>query len=120
MANPTQLFRRNTKWRSSMIRSLATDVIIYGRIETNLARAKDLRKEVDRLITYAKKNTLASRRRAATILRDVKTKDGVPALKYLFDTLATKYQNRAGGYTRIIKIAPRQGDNTKMAILELV
>lgn len=120
MANPTQLFRRNTKWRTSMMRSLATDVLVYGKIQTNLTRAKDLRKLVDRLITCAKKNTLASRRRAASVLRDVKTKDGVPALKYLFDTLGPKYKDRNGGYTRIIKIPARLGDNTKMAVIELV
>ncbi|PAK21682.1 50S ribosomal protein L17 [Mycoplasmopsis agassizii] len=120
MANPTQLFRRNTKWRTSMMRSLATDVLVYGKIETNLTRAKELRKWVDRLITFSKDNTLASRRRAASVLRDVYTKDNVPVLKYLFDTLGPKYKDRNGGYTRIIKIAPRLGDNTKMAVIELV
>ncbi|OYD27167.1 LSU ribosomal protein L17P [Mycoplasma testudineum] len=120
MANPTQLYRRNTKWRTGVMRSLATDVIVHGKIQTNLARAKQLRKIVDKLITLAKKNTLASRRQAAAVLRRVKTKNDVEALKYLFDTIGPKYKDRNGGYTRIIKMASRQGDNTKMAIIALV
>lgn len=120
MANPHQLFRRNATWRKQVMRSLATDVIVYGRITTTETRAKELRKHVDKLITKAKKNTLASRRDAAKYLRDVKTKDGVPALKHLFDTLGPKYKDRNGGYTRIIKLPARQGDATKMAIISLV
>lgn len=103
-----------------MFRSLATTVIVNGYIKTNLQRAKVLRGKVEKLITMGKKGTLASRRSAAKILRPVKTKEGVEALKYLFDELAKKYEKRMGGYTRIVKIPPRRGDNTKMAIVELV
>ncbi|UVD81803.1 50S ribosomal protein L17 [Mycoplasma iguanae] len=120
MANPTQLFRRNTTWKKHVIRSLATDVIVFGRITTTEVRAKEIRRHVDKLITKAKKDTLASRRAAVAFLRPITTKEGVPALKHLFETIGPKYKDRKGGYTRIIKLAPRQGDNSKMAILELV
>ncbi|UWD34316.1 50S ribosomal protein L17 [Mesomycoplasma molare] len=120
MANPTQLFRRNSTWRKHVLRSLSTDVIVHGRITTTEARAKELRKHVDKLITRAKTNTLASRRLAASFLRDVKTKDGKSALSYLFDVVGPKYKDRNGGYTRIIKLPARLGDNSKMAIIELV
>ena len=120
MANPHQLFRRNTSWRQGVIRSLVTDVIIHGRITTTQTRAKEVRKHVEKMITKGKMNTLASRRAAASYLRPVTTKDGVKADKYLFDTIAPKYKDRKGGYTRIIKLPARQGDSTKMAIVELV
>ncbi len=120
MANPHQLFRRNATWRKQIARSLATDVLVHGRITTTETRAKEVRRHVEKMITKGKINTLASRRSAAAFLRDVKTKDGVPALKHLFETLAPRYKDRQGGYTRIIKLPARQGDATKMAILELV
>lgn len=120
MANPHQLFRRNATWRRGVVRSLATDVIIYGRITTTETKAKEVRRHVEKMITKGKKATLASRREAAAFLRPVSTKDGIKADKYLFDTVAPKYKDRNGGYTRIIKLPARQGDSTKMAILELV
>lgn len=120
MANPHQLFRRNTSWRKRIIRSLATDVLVYGRITTTEIRAKEVRRFVDKMITKGKKGTLAARREAVSFLRPVTTKDGTKIDKYLFDVLVTKYKNRNGGYTRIIKLPARQGDSTKMAILELV
>ncbi|WKX02296.1 50S ribosomal protein L17 [Candidatus Mycoplasma mahonii] len=120
MANPTQLFKRNATWRKGVKRTLVTDVIIHGKITTTETRAKEISKHVDKLITKAKKNTLASRRKAESILRKVETKEGIPAGKYLFETLGPKYKDRNGGYTRIIKAPARRGDNTKMAVLELV
>lgn len=120
MANPHQLFRRNSTWRKGIYRSLSTDVIIYGRITTTLSRAKEVRRHVDKLITKGKNGSLAARRQAAAFLRPVFTKDHLRADKYLFDVVAPKYKNRNGGYTRIIKLPVRQGDATAMAILELV
>ncbi|MGL5357717.1 MAG: 50S ribosomal protein L17 [Metamycoplasmataceae bacterium] len=120
MANPHQLFRRNATWRKQVMRSLATDVLLYGKITTTEVRAKEVRRFVEKMITKAKKNTLSSRREAAAFLRPVTTKDGTPVLKYLFDTVGPKYKDRNGGYTRIIKLPARQGDATKMAILSLV
>lgn len=120
MANPHQLFRRNTSWRKGVIRTLATDVILHGRITTTETRAKEVCRFVEKMITKGKQGTLASRRQVQAFLRPVVTKDNVTIDKYLFDTLAPKYKDRKGGYTRIIKLPARQGDATKMAILELV
>ena len=120
MANPTQIFRRNATWRKKVMRSLATDVILHGKITTTETRAKKLRKYVDQLITKAKKGDLSSRRRAESFLRNVKTKDGKDVGRYLFESLGPKYKDRNGGYTRIIKAPARRGDSTKMAIIELV
>lgn len=120
MANPTQLFRRNSTWRKGVMRTLATDVIVHGKIETTEVRAKEVRRHVEKLITKAKKGTLASRRKAEAFLRPVTMKDGTTVGKYLFDKVAPKYKDRNGGYTRIIKSPSRRGDNTPMAIIELV
>ena len=120
MANPTQLFRRNTSWRKGVTRTLVTDVIVHGKITTTATRAKEIKRHTEKMITLAKKGTLASRRKAEAFLRKIETKDGVPAGKYLFETLGPKYKDRNGGYTRIIKAPARRGDNTGMAVLELV
>ena len=84
MANPHQLFRRNTSWRKGVIRSLTTDVILYGRITTTETRAKEVRRFVEKMITKGKKGTLASRREVVSFLRPVKTKNNVSIDKYLF------------------------------------
>ena len=120
MANPTQLYRRNSTWKKSVLRNLVTDVIIHGKIETTEARAKEVKRHVEKMITKGKKGTLASRRNAEKFLRPITTSKGVPVGKYLFDTLAPKYKDRNGGYTRLIKTPTRRGDDTKMAIIELV
>lgn len=120
MANPVQLFRRDSSWKRQVMRSLATDIIVHGRITTTEARAKMLRTYVDKLITQGKKNTLASRRKAASFLRNIQAENETTALQYLFSSVAPKYKDRNGGYTRIIKLPNRQGDNSKMAIIELV
>ena len=120
MANPTQLFRRNSSWRRGVMRSLATDVIVYGKITTTEARAKVLRSKVDKLITLSKKNNLAAKRQAMKYLRNVSLPNGQSALQHLFNTLGPKYKNRNGGYTRVVKLPPRRGDNAKVAIIQLV
>lgn len=120
MANPKQLFRRNTTWRTNVMRSLTTDVLRYGRITTTLPRAKELRRHVEKMITKAKHNTLASRRQAAAFLRNVNVSEKETILQYLFAKIGPKYANTNGGYTRIIKLPRRLGDNTRMAIIELV
>lgn len=118
--NPTQIFKRNSKWRRGLVRNQATMIIANGFIRTNITRAKKLRSVVERLITLAKDGSLASRRRAASFLRTIKTKNGEEVLKHLFDNLGPRFKNRNGGYTRIIKLNPRRGDSVKMAILEFV
>lgn len=117
--NPTQVFKRDATWRKSVLRNLVTDVLVHGHVETTEARAKEVRRHVEKLITKGKKGTLAARRNAEKLLRPV-SKDGMEIGKYLFDVLAPKYKDRKGGYTRIVKSPSRQGDNTKMAIIELI
>ncbi|KAB8330297.1 50S ribosomal protein L17 [Scytonema tolypothrichoides VB-61278] len=100
--------------RRALLRSLTTELIRHGRITTTLARAKVLRSEVDKMITLAKEGSLAARRQALGYIYD---KQLVHAL---FEQVPTRYGNRQGGYTRILHTVPRRGDNSKMAIIELV
>lgn len=100
--------------RKALLRSLATEIIRHGQITTTQARAKAVRSEVDKMITLAKENTLASKRRAMGYLYDKK-------LVYdLFKQVQERYSNRSGGYTRVVRTKPRRGDNAPMAIIELV
>lgn len=100
--------------RRALLRALTTELIRHGRITTTLARAKVLRSEVDKMITLAKEGSLAARRQALGYIYD---KQLVHAL---FEQVPTRYGNRQGGYTRILHTVPRRGDNSKMAIIELV
>lgn len=113
-------FGRTSDNRKALLRGLATEVILRGKIETTESKAKELRKVVDGLITIAKKNDLASRRQAAAYLRDVKNKDGKTAVQVLFDEVAPKYADRKGGYTRVTKTGIRRGDCAPLATIELV
>ena len=105
----------DSKHRRSMLANLTKDVIMNGKIVTTETRAKEVRKFVDKMISYAKKGDLISRRKALAFLQN----DTV-AVKKLFDELAPKYATRNGGYTRILKLDERVGDNALMAIIELV
>ena len=105
----------DTKHRRSMLANLTKEVIMNGRIITTDTRAKEVRKFVDKMITYGKKGDLVSRRSALAFLQN----DTV-AVKKVFDELAPKYATRNGGYTRILKVDERRGDNALMAIIELV
>ncbi|EIA21514.1 50S ribosomal protein L17 [Listeria fleischmannii 1991] len=127
---------RTSSQRKALLRDLATDLIVHERIETTEARAKEIRKVVEKLITSGKKGDLHARRQAAAFVRhevaDVKqvdvTKNGetvkknqaVYALQKLFDDVAPRYADRQGGYTRIYKKGPRRGDGAPMVIIELV
>ena len=114
-------FGRTADHRKAMLRNLATSVILYGKVETTEAKAKDMRSVVDHLITLGKKGDLASRRRAAAYLQNVvDAKTGETVLKKLFDEVAPKYATRNGGYTRVIKTGTRRGDAAPVAIIELV
>jgi large subunit ribosomal protein L17 len=97
-----------------MLANLATALFEHGRITTTEAKAKRVRPLAERLITFAKRGDLASRRRVMTVIRD----KGV--VHTLFTDIAPQYDNRQGGYTRITKIGPRKGDNAPMAVIELV
>lgn len=97
-----------------MLRNLVTDLFREGRIQTTDCRAKEARREAEKLITLAKRGDLHARRQALAFIFDesVVTK--------LFDEIAPKYEDRNGGYTRILKLGPRQGDNAEVVFLELV
>ena len=100
--------------RKSMLRNLVTDLFREERISTTVHRAKEARKEAEKLITLAKRGDLHARRQVLAYLydEDVVTK--------LFDEIAPKYAERNGGYTRVLKLGSRQGDNAEVAFLELV
>jgi large subunit ribosomal protein L17 len=97
-----------------MLANLATALFRHGKITTTETKAKRLRPLAEQLITKAKRGDLHARRRVLTVVRD---KDVVYSL---FDDIAPRMANRAGGYTRIVKIGPRKGDNAPMAVIELV
>jgi len=108
--------------RKAMLRDLATDLIINERITTTETRAKELRRTVEKLITLGKRGDLHARRQAAAVVRNkvANAETGQDALQKLFADVAPRYADRNGGYTRIIKTAPRRGDSAKMAVIELV
>jgi len=106
--------KRPVDSRNSLLRNLCTSVIETERVVTTVPKAKAVRPLVEKMITLAKKDTLASRRQAATVLR-------TPAsVKKLFDTLGTRFGQRSGGYTRITRLGPRKGDGAELGMIELV
>ena len=107
-------FNRDTDSRKALMRNLCTSLLESGRITTTEAKAKELRRWVDRLITEAKDDDLAARRRVA---REI-SKDEVA--DKLFSNLMPRLRQRPGGYTRIIRKGPRLGDAAPMVIIELV
>ena len=106
---------RDSKKRRSILAGLTKTVILNGSVVTTEARAKEVRKFVDKLITYGKRGTLVSRRKALAFVHN----DNEVVSK-VFNELAKKYQDRNGGYTRIIKITERIGDDALQVRLELV
>lgn len=106
---------RDNKHRRSMLANQVKDVIKNERITTTETRAKEVRKFVDKMITYGKNGSLVSRRQALAFLQN-----DTEAVKKVFDELAPRYKERNGGYTRILKTEERRGDNALMVILELV
>lgn len=105
---------RTASHRQAMLSNLASSLIVHKRISTTLAKAKELRKYVEPLITKSKDNTTSSRRTVFSYLQDKNS------VTILFDEVAAKVANRPGGYTRILKTGNRLGDNAEMAIIELV
>jgi large subunit ribosomal protein L17 len=97
-----------------MLANLATSLFKHGKITTTEAKARKLRPYAERLVTFAKRGDLSSRRRAIAKMTDVDVAHS------LFEDVAQRYTNRNGGYTRIVKIGPRKGDNAPMAVIELV
>ena len=105
---------RTSDHRKAMLRAMVTYLLENGQIETTVTRAKEVRSMAEKMITIAKTNDLHSKRQALAYI----TKEDV--VKKLFDDIAPKYADRNGGYTRVLKIGPRRGDNAEMAIIELV
>lgn len=116
----SRLGRTTSAQRKALIRDLVTALIINEQIETTEARAKELKRVADKMITLGKKGTLAARRRAAQTVRPVDAKEGQTVLQKLFDELAPRFNDRNGGYTRIYKTMSRLGDNAPMALVEFV
>lgn len=119
---------RTSSQRKAMLRDLTSDLIINERIVTTEARAKEVRKTTEKMITLGKKGDLAARRRAAAFVRNevasVKEEEDAiiveSALQKLFGDIAPRYTERQGGYTRILKTENRRGDGAPMVIIELV
>ena len=105
---------RTTAHRTAMFANMSASLIKHEQIVTTLPKAKELRPIVEKLVTLGKKGGLSMRRQAISEMRD---KDQV---RKLFDTLASRYKDRQGGYTRIIKAGFRYGDNAPMAVIEFV
>ena len=105
---------RTSEHRLALMRNMSTSLFQYERITTTVQKAKELRRFAEKLITISKKESLHARRQ---VLKHVHNREVV---RKLFDTLSPRYAQRPGGYTRIIKLGPRQGDNAEMAIIELV
>ncbi|WP_066366416.1 50S ribosomal protein L17 [Neobacillus fumarioli] len=113
---------RTSAQRKAMLRDLTTDLIINERIETTETRAKELRSTVEKMITLGKRGDLHARRQAAAYIRNevANAENGQDALQKLFSDIAPRYQERQGGYTRIMKLGQRRGDGAPMVIIELV
>ena len=107
-------FSRDSGHRQAMFSNMAADLIRHEQIVTTLPKAKDLKRIIDKYITLAKRGDLNSRRLAAARLRDE------AMVKKLFGTLAARYKDRSGGYSRVLKAGFRFGDNAPRAVIELV
>ena len=105
---------KDSAHRKSMLRNQTTDLLRYGRIQTTLDRAKETRRMAEKMITLGKRGDLHAKRQAYSYLTDE------AVVVKLFDEIAPKYEDRDGGYTRILKLGPRQGDNAEVVFVELV
>ena len=105
---------KTSSHRKAMFMNMSNALIKHEQITTTLAKAKELRRFVEKIITLGKKGDLLSRRKTISTLQDIKMS------KKVFDVLAERYKNRTGGYTRIIKLGNRFGDNAPTAVIEFV
>ncbi len=105
---------RTTSHKKALLSNIAASLLEHKQIKTTTAKAKEARRTVERLITFAKRGTLADRRQVLRVIRDRKI------VKTLFDEIAPGYENRNGGYTRVIQLGRRRGDGAELALLELV
>lgn len=107
-------FGRSMEHRKMLMKSLVTNLILAESIKTTLPKAKEARKDADKIVTIAKKGDLSARRLAASRLLDPK------AVQKLFADIAPKMEGRNGGYTRIVKLGARKGDAAEMCVLQWV
>ena len=105
---------RTASHRKAMFANMAASLILHEQIATTLPKAKDLRPFVEKLVTLAKRGDLHARRQAMSKLRDL------GMVRKLFDTIGPRYQERAGGYTRVLKAGFRYGDSAPLAVIEFV
>ncbi len=110
----TAKLKRDVGARNSLLKNLVTSVIEHERVVTTVPKAKAIKGLVDNMITLAKRDTLHSRRQAAAFLETPKS------VQKLFDTLGSRFGQRNGGYTRIVRLGFRKGDGAEQAIIELV
>lgn len=119
---------RTSSQRKAMLRDLVSDLIINDRIKTTKTRAKETQRLAEKMVTLGKRGDLYARRQAAAFLRNElaevgETEDEIivqSTLQKLFDDIAVRFENRNGGYTRVLNTEPRRGDGAPMAILEFV
>jgi large subunit ribosomal protein L17 len=105
---------RTTQHRRALMRNLVTALLQHERIRTTLAKAKESRRFADRMIALAQDNSVAARREVGRFIADR------TVLKKLFDVIGPRFAGRPGGYTRVLRLGPREGDAAEMALLELV
>jgi len=105
---------RSTSHKKAMLRNMATSMIKYEKIRTTDSKAKEIKRVADKLVTLGKRGDLHARRQAASFVRDR------AMVGKLFDELSARYRDRAGGYTRVIKVGCRIGDNAPMSIVEFI
>ncbi len=110
----TRKLGRASDHRMAMLRAMVTYLMENGKIETTVTRAKEVRSVAEKVITTAKRNDLHAKRQILALI----TKEDVT--KKVFDEIAPRYQDKNGGYVRIIRTGPRRGDAAEMAIIELV
>lgn len=105
---------RESSHRKALLCNLAVSILVHGRVKTTEAKAKEVRRVVDRIITWGKRGDLHARRLTARLVHSR------TIVKKVFDELAPRYRDRPGGYTRIMKMGFRHGDNAPVVIMELV
>jgi large subunit ribosomal protein L17 len=111
--NVNRKFGRQTGQRHALLKSLARSLVLRGKIQTTIAKAKEIRPLVEKMVTRGRTDTLANRRMLVSALGDLKTANKLIAT-------AKNYEGRTGGYLRIVKMGPRKGDAAQMALIEFV
>lgn len=112
--NAVAKLSRKTNARNALLRGLATEFVLKGKLKTTMAKAKALRSVIEKYITLSRENSLSVRRRLLGYFYEER------AVKKLLEKLGPTYQGRAGGYTRIVRLNERRGDNASMALIELI